>query len=1826
MDNSSNEAHPLEILLKRYWQIPKLRFIGRYEGGPDGKKAKFADLRSMSGDALFFPPNNEAVGLKPGKAFAFVFANPKLTEGEYYQFNAHINQHEKEVKRNPLFASLQPFEKVSNLVQRRMEKEEFIRRIFRQTGASPKDAKDLARALKNFQLELYTRTERFIFEILQNADDFPIDKRPVQVNFTALDENILIQHDGRPFDERDVRSICSIGDSAKSQTASATGYKGIGFKSVFTKSKRVFISSGGYTFCFDKESPTYSYFDKMYPKAEPEFLTDQQTYTGSDNVPWQIKPIWREKYLFPREVRSREDYFKDNVSFCLEFGETNSNDFKNKARKFFREPRFLLFLKNINKITYAEGEGTNRLFVERFVDGDTITLFGNQNPKAYIIYQTPQVDFSSYSSELITIGNVPKKLIDNPYLNLTFAGLLEDGNIVLEPDTVLFTYLPTEDKTYGFPFLVNADFVMSANREQIQPENKWNELVFREIGYNVFVWINHIIQTNPERITSVYRLIPTLPVQDTLVCKAFQEGFDKGIQEIPFILNQSGELQCLDDTLVDKTGLSQLLKEDFALITGQSRQTITEKAETRTIENLCKTTKLGHVFSREELLSLININTFQGWLKQPTNNASFLKLLHEKHWLNSFKEHPVFLNQQNELQTADGLWQDLGDDQLLLNWMPVAYLHPEVCQQTNHFVLPLAPYSPVEFIEKAILQSKSKSAVDALLDQKANNISFYRYLFKHRNKLTSDHLSKDNLFWFKVWGKWSHKEYISSFQDNLSLYTHHLELRHLLESQAFTRDHFCLLSSEFAETAEQQPEWDDFWKRFKVKSYSAASFLQDEIVNQIAKLNAYFGNYTAFNDEPLEKYLQLRQGNIILWQFINSNLPRVPADEKKSTQHKLSTLAVFVNNEGPPKPLKDCYLPESYTGNDAVELLVKEYGLTNIHFVSGLYQNQTGVDWKKLFGQCGVKTDTSDAVKSYVLPNLGSLSDAQQIVSYTRLIINEYTNLKNDSAAVVDLKNHLKCKTAEGSLVAMREALIGSHYESNALIDSILPSVKLLNQISEEYTTSNKTKWVEFFKALGATSPIEPDIITRKIDHLLVNQFTYNTPENTVSIVDELLHLYKQQKLTKTHLDKLGQLQFLVNSDDNTMLPANQCHLPSVLKPALDLEQLLPREVRPSIFVTPDYVVKTNNRSELKDFLIAIGVQNDLEFVHKSTVRRDELPDAYRRYVDRTNNYIPDNAKFYSSQHTISPWSIINYQSYLSSSQVVAYFWNKVLATKWPLVKHLTNVTYSCKYNNYSFKNYIAFTLQTARVIPNLIGEYVIASALFSVQHKELIDDPVFTPAVDLRSIMVENKTLEEWLGIRQTVPLRYYLRRIRQVHELDSLNEEGIWDKVASILNGTSQVLEEADKNALSDFKANGTLPNQSGEWRPVKDLYIITDGFGLGIGKWKPLIHEGLAKLAEKLGVTSLTEADFEFFPEKPYQDWKLKYEVNSRLKFIAFAEDDTCWQELEQDYRQRLGSFTFYQTDEILFKCNKVAGLTSTEADFHENGTEIYYLGSWNEPRAGKLLEFLYKKLDLKKTSQKQFNDFLFGTEKKIIDLFGQRNLNIPDEWRPQLSVSLPIQPQPVVSPKPKSNPIGLSKQKEDEPESESEETFTPISSFAEKSAISVGLSPEEQKQRNREAREVLIDWLENHSDYDCSDIEPDDYQIANVRDRASGELLTFFISSVVKGTLYVWPARWLEFNQPSTRWILVVNDRVKEVFRNQHELLGRYSRTLLRVQNESTPAMEDLNAIAELTKHSQTWQFMFYDPTDDYYSTPRKQRVQSDTGIADVATAEDDILDD
>ena len=81
----------------------------------------------------------------------------------------------------------------------------------------------------SFLGRLYTDRTHFIFELLQNAEDAGASK----VLFQLAEDRLEVLHDGRLFNEQDVRGICGVGEGTKTEDLTQIGKFGIGFKSVY---------------------------------------------------------------------------------------------------------------------------------------------------------------------------------------------------------------------------------------------------------------------------------------------------------------------------------------------------------------------------------------------------------------------------------------------------------------------------------------------------------------------------------------------------------------------------------------------------------------------------------------------------------------------------------------------------------------------------------------------------------------------------------------------------------------------------------------------------------------------------------------------------------------------------------------------------------------------------------------------------------------------------------------------------------------------------------------------------------------------------------------------------------------------------------------------------------------------------------------------------------------------------------------------------------------------------------------------------------------------------------------------------------------------------------------------------------------------------------------------------------------------------------------------------------------------------------------------------------------------------------------------------------
>ncbi|KAL4938810.1 hypothetical protein BDV06DRAFT_200124 [Aspergillus oleicola] len=82
--------------------------------------------------------------------------------------------------------------------------------------------------------DLYNSTARFVFELLQNADDksYTIANSRSEnpfVSFRAYDRRIVVERNEDGFTHENLIAICNVGKSSKMGAQGYIGEKGIGF-------------------------------------------------------------------------------------------------------------------------------------------------------------------------------------------------------------------------------------------------------------------------------------------------------------------------------------------------------------------------------------------------------------------------------------------------------------------------------------------------------------------------------------------------------------------------------------------------------------------------------------------------------------------------------------------------------------------------------------------------------------------------------------------------------------------------------------------------------------------------------------------------------------------------------------------------------------------------------------------------------------------------------------------------------------------------------------------------------------------------------------------------------------------------------------------------------------------------------------------------------------------------------------------------------------------------------------------------------------------------------------------------------------------------------------------------------------------------------------------------------------------------------------------------------------------------------------------------------------------------------------------------------------
>lgn len=173
---------------------------------------------------------------------------------------------------------------------------------------------------------LYSNNARFVFELLQNADDNHFKTAAERGDFPFLSfdlhlhqNQIVIECNEDGFTRANLVAIGNLGKSSKSNAQAYIGEKGIGFKSVFKVAYKVLIQSGDFTFSFNHKKGD-SGMGMICPDWEPDvyplrpgltrmtlFLhDDENSEQQAQDIRDQFEVLHEEMLLFLKNLKKIE--------------------------------------------------------------------------------------------------------------------------------------------------------------------------------------------------------------------------------------------------------------------------------------------------------------------------------------------------------------------------------------------------------------------------------------------------------------------------------------------------------------------------------------------------------------------------------------------------------------------------------------------------------------------------------------------------------------------------------------------------------------------------------------------------------------------------------------------------------------------------------------------------------------------------------------------------------------------------------------------------------------------------------------------------------------------------------------------------------------------------------------------------------------------------------------------------------------------------------------------------------------------------------------------------------------------------------------------------------------------------------------------------------------------------------------------------------------------------------------------------------------------------------------------------------------------------------
>lgn len=292
----------------------------------------------------------------------------------------------------------------------------------------------------------YSDRTHFIYEILQNAEDAGAK----YIRFQLEKNCLMIFHNGRPFNEKDIEGVCGIANGTK-EDGTRIGHFGIGFKSVYCYTEMPFIYSGQYHF--------------------------------------QIK-----NQLFPEEVDSKDGLSYDETCMILPFNKTDV-----PAHIAYQEIRDALK----RKITAESILMLNQIDdVKIQIAGDPERIHINKQKYSLDKEYADNVFSLSMNTTISNFQNGKERTMDSDYLFFTDANpeataiifKVEGKELKAVKNSKIYAYFPTAKEAHQ-NFYIHAPFDTTPARDNFKEGaeyGKHNIQLVKNIGeliWFAFVWM-----------------------------------------------------------------------------------------------------------------------------------------------------------------------------------------------------------------------------------------------------------------------------------------------------------------------------------------------------------------------------------------------------------------------------------------------------------------------------------------------------------------------------------------------------------------------------------------------------------------------------------------------------------------------------------------------------------------------------------------------------------------------------------------------------------------------------------------------------------------------------------------------------------------------------------------------------------------------------------------------------------------------------------------------------------------------------------------------------------------------------------------------------------------------------------------------------------------------------------------------------------------------------------------------------------------------------------------------------------------------------------------